>query len=61
MDNLYNIQHIKECFGQQTKFYVLDISKASNLLDKIEQNSDNTISQKVQSDEIYSYGGTKVI
>ena len=23
MDKLYNIQQIKECFGQQTKFYIL--------------------------------------
>ena len=35
MDNLYNIQQLKECFGQQTKFYVLDISKAIKLLGEI--------------------------
>ena len=31
MDNLYDIQQIKQCFGQQTKFYALDISKAIKL------------------------------
>ena len=37
MDKLYNIQQLKKCFGQQTKFYTLDISKAIKLLDEIEQ------------------------
>ena len=37
MDNLYDIQQLKECFGQQTKFYILNISKAIKLLDEIEQ------------------------
>ena len=35
MDYLYNIQQLKQFFGQQTKFYVLDISKAINLLGEI--------------------------
>ena len=62
MDKLYNIKQLKECFGQQTKFYVLDISKAIKLLVRIEQNLDDTIIRKFQveqySFEIYSYGGT---
>ena len=48
MDNLCNIQQLKECFGQQTKFYVLDISRAIKLLGEIEQNLDNTIIWKLQ-------------
>ena len=48
MDNLCNIQQLKECFGQQTKFYVLDISKASKLLGELEQNLENTIIWKSQ-------------
>ena len=50
MDNLYNIQQLKSCFGQQTKFYVQDISKAITLLGSIEQNLDNTIIQKLQAE-----------
>ena len=49
MDNLYNIQQLKDCFGQQTKFYILDVSKAIKLLDKMGQNSD-TIIQKLQAE-----------
>ena len=41
MDYLFYIQQLKECFGQQTKFYILDISKA--IKDEIEQSSDDTI------------------
>ena len=48
MDNLYNIQQPKDCFGQRPNFYVLDISKAIKLLDKIEQNSDDTIILKLK-------------
>ena len=63
MDKLYNIQQLKECFGQQTIFYILDISKAIKLLDEIEQSLDDTIiwniaSGKQYSFEIYSYGRT---
>ena len=47
MDNLLNIQQLKEYFGQQTKFYVLDISKAIKLLGEIEQNLDDTIIWKL--------------
>ena len=50
MDNLYNIQQLKECFGQQTKFYVLDISKAIEHLSKNEQSLDNTIIWKLQAE-----------
>ena len=50
MDKLYNIQQLKECFGQQTKFYILDISKAIKLLDEIEQGLDDTIIQKSQAE-----------
>ena len=50
MDKLYNIQQLKECFGQQTKFYVLDISKATKLLDEIEQSLDDTIIWKLQAE-----------
>ena len=50
MDNLYNIQQLKECFGQQTKFYILDISKAIKLLDEIEQSLDDTIIWKLQAE-----------
>ena len=50
MDNLYNIQPLKEYFGQQTQFYVLDISKAIKLLGEIEQNLDNTIIWKLQAE-----------
>ena len=50
MDKLNNIQQLKECFGQQTKFYILDISKAINLLGEIEQNLDNTIIWKSQAE-----------
>ena len=39
MDKLYNIQQLKECFGQQTKFII----KAIKLLDEIEQSLDDTI------------------
>ena len=63
MDKLYNIQQLKECSGQQTKFYILDISKAIKLLDEIEQSLDDTITFEIASGkqyslEIYSYGGT---
>ena len=44
MDKLYNIQQLKECFGQQTKFYILDISKA------IKQSVDDTIIWKSQAE-----------
>ena len=37
MAKLYKIQQLKECFGQHTKFYILDISKAIKLLSEIEQ------------------------
>ena len=50
MDKLYNIQQLKECFGQQTKFYILDISKAIKLLDEIERNLDDTIIWKLQAE-----------
>ena len=50
MDNLYNIQQLKECFGQQTKFYVMDISKAIKLLSEIKQSLDNTIIWKLQAE-----------
>ena len=50
MDKLYNIQQLKKCFGQQTKFYILDISKAINLLDEIEQSLDDTIIWKLQAE-----------
>ena len=50
MDNLHNIQQLKECFGQQTKFYVLDISKANKLLSEIEQSLDDTIIWKFQAE-----------
>ena len=50
MDNLYNIQQLKECFGQQTKFYVLDISKAIKHLNKNEQSLDDTIIWKLQAE-----------
>ena len=49
MDKLYNIQQLKECFGQQTKFYILDISKAIKLLREIEQSLDDTIIWKLQA------------
>ena len=49
MDKLYNMQQLKECFGQQTKFIILDISKAIKLLDEIEQSSDDTIIWKLQA------------
>ena len=50
MDKLYNIQQLKECFGHQTKFYILDISKAIKLLDEIEQSLDDTIIWKLQAE-----------
>ena len=50
MDNLYNIQQLKECFGQQTKIYVLDISKAVKRVGTIEQNIDDTIIRKLQAE-----------
>ena len=50
MDKLYNIQQLKECFGQQAKFYILDISKAIKLLDEIEQSLDDTIIWKLQAE-----------
>ena len=50
MDKLYNIQLLKECFGQKTKFYILDISKAIKLLDEIEQSLDDTIIWKLQAE-----------
>ena len=50
MDKLYNIQQLKECFGQQTKFYILDISKAINFLDEIERSLDDTIIWKLQAE-----------
>ena len=49
MDNLYDSQQLKECFGQQTKFYVLDISKAIKFLSEIEQSLDDTILWKLQA------------
>ena len=62
MDKLYNIQQLKECFGQQTKFNLLDISKAIKLLVEIEQlrrhHNLEIASRKQYSFEIYSYGGT---
>ena len=50
MDKLYNIQQLKKCFGQQTKFYILDISKTIKLLDEIEQSLDDTIIWKLQAE-----------
>ena len=50
MDNLYYIQQLKECFGQQTKFYILDVSKVSKLLSEIEQKLDDTILWKLQAE-----------
>ena len=50
MDKLYNIQQLKECFGQQTKFYILDISKAIKLLEEIEQSLDDTLIWKFQAE-----------
>ena len=50
MDKLYNIQQLKDCFGQQTKFYILDISKAIKLLDEIEQSLDDTTIWKLQAE-----------
>ena len=50
MDKLYNIQQLKECFGQQTQLYILDISKAIKLLDEIEQSLDDTIIWKLQAE-----------
>ena len=50
MDKLYNIQQLKECFGQQTKFYILDTSKAIKLLDEIEQSLDDTMIWKLQEE-----------
>ena len=50
MDKLYNIQQLKEYFGQQTKFYILDISKAIKLLDEIEQSLEDTIIWKLQAE-----------
>ena len=50
MDNLYNIQQLKECFGQQTKFYILDISKAIKPLEEIEQSLDDTVIWKLQAE-----------
>ena len=50
MDKLYNIQQLKKCFGQQTKFYILDICKAIKLLSKIEQSLDDTIIWKLQAE-----------
>ena len=51
MDNLYNIQQLKDCFGQRTKFYILDVSKAITHFDKIGQKSD-TIIQNLQAESI---------
>ena len=50
MYNLYNIQQLKECFGQQTKFYVLDVSKVIKLLGGIEQSLDDNIIWKLQAE-----------
>ena len=50
MDSLYNIQRLKECFGHQTKFYVLHISKGDKLLSEIEQSLDDTIIWKLQAE-----------
>ena len=50
MDKLYNIQQLKECFGRQTKFYILDISKVIKLLSEIEQSLDDTIIWKFQAE-----------
>ena len=50
MDKLCNIQQLKECFGQQTKFYILDNSKAIKLLEEIEQSLDDTIIWKLQAE-----------
>ena len=50
MDNLYDIQQLKECFGQQTKFFILDISKAIKHLEEIEQSLDDTIIWKLQAE-----------
>ena len=50
MDNLHNIQQLKECFGQQTQFCVLGISKAIKLLSEIEQSLDDTINWKLQAE-----------
>ena len=46
----YKIQQLKECFGQHTKFYILDISKAIKLLSEIEQSLDDTIIWKLQAE-----------
>ena len=45
-----DIRQLKECFRQQTKFYILDISKAIKLLDEIEQSLDDTIIWKLQAE-----------
>ena len=50
MDSLCNIQQLKECFRQQTKFYIPDISEAIKLLSKIGQNLDDTIIRKLQAE-----------
>ena len=50
MDKLYNIQQLKECFGQQTQFNILDISKAIKLLVEIEQSLGDTIIWKLQAE-----------
>ena len=58
MDKLYNIQQLKKCFGQQTKFYILDISKAIKLLSEIEQSLHDTIIWKFQAENNIPYGET---
>ena len=50
MDKLHNIQQLKEGFAQQTKFYILDTSKAIKFLEEIEQSLDDTIIWKLQAE-----------
>ena len=45
-----DIQQLKECLGQQTKFYLLDISKVIKILGEIDKNLDNTIIWKLQTE-----------
>ena len=45
-----DIQQLKEGFGQQTKFYLLDISKVIKLLGEIKQSLDDIIIWKLQTE-----------
>ena len=51
IDRLYNVQQLKECFGQQMKFYILYINEAVTLLNKCEPTLDDTIIRKLQEVE----------